>query len=116
MPLALIIEDDEDISQIYSVMLRDVGFDAEVVFDGSSALEWLAAMSPDLIILDLNLPVVSGVEVLRQVRADERLAHAIVIIASANPQMSDEVSDLADLTLLKPISFDHLRDLIARLM
>jgi two-component system cell cycle response regulator DivK len=110
-PLALIIEDDEDISRLFVLALREARFTTEVIHNGQSALNRLADLVPDVIVLDMNLPAVSGVEILTHIRADTRLATTPVIVASANPQMSDEVYDQADLVLLKPISYEQLRDL-----
>lgn len=63
--------------------------------------------------LDLRLPRVPGPDILRQIRADARLAETRVIIASAHPHIAEDIRKEADLVLLKPISFSQLRDLAA---
>ena len=66
---------------------------------------------PDVVVLDLHLPRVAGMDILHQIRADERLTGTRVIVATAHPRMAESLRDEADLVLLKPISFSQLRDL-----
>jgi DNA-binding response OmpR family regulator len=114
-PTAFIVEDDRDLANIFAEALQAGGFDTYIIRSGDTALAQLATTVPDVIVLDLHLPHVSGVEILRQVRADARLAETRVIIATADPRMAESVEDQADLSLLKPISFSQLRDLAVRL-
>ena len=114
-PLALVIEDHEDIATVFSEALRAVNFETEVIHSGDVALTRLAATMPDLVILDLNLPYVSGEEILHHISTDARLGKTRVIITTAHPDMARGLEDEADLVLLKPISFRQLRDLAARL-
>jgi CheY-like chemotaxis protein len=112
---ALIIEDDSDLALIFAEALQAAGFDTGIVRHGDHALARLAVAAPDIVVLDLHLPHVSGADILRQIRTDERLAHTRVIVATADPRMADMLQDQPDLVLLKPISFSQLRDLAARL-
>ena len=112
---ALIIEDNIDAATIFSEALEAARFDTEVIQSGDVALARLAATRPDVVVLDLNLPRVSGAEILRQIRADARLAQTCVIVATAHPRMAEGVRDEADLVLIKPVSFTQLRDLATRL-
>jgi len=112
---AMIIEDNEDLAIIFSEILETAGFDTSVVQDGDTALALLQASRPDLIILDLHLPQVSGEAILERIRSDERLAETQVIIATADPRRANVLKDQTDLVLLKPITFGQLRDLTARL-
>jgi two-component system cell cycle response regulator DivK len=114
-PLALIIEDDYKLATIFAQALRMAEFEAEIVQDGKVALARLAVILPVVVVLDLHLPYVSGLEILRQIRADERLNQTQVIVATADAMMADSLRQEADLVLLKPISFSQLRDLAARL-
>jgi DNA-binding response OmpR family regulator len=109
----LIIEDDQDLSIIFSEALQAAGFETEIVRAGDVALERLAATTPSVVVLDLHLPRVAGTEILRHIRADPRLAGVRVIVATAHPHMAESLRDEADLVLLKPISFSQLRDLAA---
>ena len=112
--IALVIEDDPEIARFFGIVLEKSEFVVETVQNGRVALNRLAEIVPDIVLLDLNVPSVSGVEILRQMRASARLAGVPVFVTSANPQMADEVYDLADLVLIKPISYDQLRDLVRR--
>ena len=109
----LIVEDDEDLSVIFSEALQAAGFETEIIKSGDTALERLAVTTPDVVVLDLHLPRVAGMDILHQIRADERLAGTRVIVATAHPRMAESLRDEADLVLLKPISYSQLRDLAA---
>ena len=113
--LALIIEDDIDLSVIFSESLKAAGFVTEVVRDGGLAVERLATVQPEIVVLDLHLPNVSGEKLLTQIRKDPRLSATWVIICTADPRMADPLNDIADLVLIKPVSFSQLRDLAKRL-
>ncbi|MCA9945533.1 MAG: response regulator [Ardenticatenaceae bacterium] len=112
---ALIIEDDPDLVQIFSQALTLSGYQTHPVSDGNQALEWLAEFVPDVVVLDLHLPGVSGRTILGKIRGDGRLANTRIILATADHLTADELRDSADLVLLKPISFKQLRDLSSRL-
>jgi DNA-binding response OmpR family regulator len=114
-PLALIVEDQNDVSVIFAEALRAAGFEAQAVRTGDAALAWLSSNTPDVVVLDLNLPRVPGEEILNHIRADARLANTTVIVASAYPSLAESVRDEADWTLIKPVSFGQLRDLAATL-
>ena len=115
-PLALVIEDDPDLSEIFSVSLRGGGFETEVIRDGQAAIERLAGIPPAVIVLDLHLPRVDGAAILGQIRANERFAKTAVIVATADAQLSDSLRGKADLVLLKPVSVDQLRELAKRML
>ncbi|MBN1979176.1 MAG: response regulator [Anaerolineae bacterium] len=112
---ALIVEDETDLAIIFSKALQEAGFETQIVRAGDTALMWLSSTTPQIVVLDLHLPRVSGKEVLEQIRADERLTETKVIIATADPRMAETLQDQADLVLLKPIGFSQLRDLASRL-
>lgn len=114
-PMALIIEDDEDLSLIFAEALRMAGFQSEVITDGAQAQQRLIETVPDVVVLDLHLPHISGQSLLAQIRADVRLAATRIIVASADPVMADTLRQDADLVLIKPVSFGQLRDFAMRL-
>jgi CheY-like chemotaxis protein len=110
---ALVVEDHVDSAIIFSEAVRRAGFDVETIRDGKSALERLAAVEPDIVILDLNLPQVSGMDILQQIRSDPRLAKTRVVIVTAHPDMATDIQDQADLLLIKPVAFSQIRKLAA---
>ena len=114
-PLAMIVEDHPDVSFLISAALQDAGFETQAIREGNTAMEQLNEVAPALVVTDLSLPNVSGGEIVRRIRADARLADTRVIVLSGEPQWSKTVEALADLVLIKPVSFDHLSRLAARL-
>lgn len=114
-PSVLIIEDNQKLATIFAETLRTAKFKTEVALDGHTALERLTETIPDIVILDLHLPHVSGKLILQRIRADERLARTRVLIVTADAAMANSLSEEADLTLLKPVSVKQLRDLARRL-
>jgi DNA-binding response OmpR family regulator len=112
--LALIIEDDEDLATIFAEALRGAGYEPEIIFSGDTALSRLAETRPEIVVLDLHLPKVNGLNILRQIKSDARLAGARTIIVTADARMGEIPRGDADVVLIKPISFNLLRDLASR--
>ena len=114
MAVALIIEDEPDICKVFAWALQQVGYETSIVRSGDKALEWLSADVPDLVILDLSLPVLPGTEIIKHMRGDTRLKDVPVIVASAHPRMAESVRTDVDSILIKPVMFDQLRSQAAR--
>lgn len=110
-PLALIIEDHIDSAIIFSEAVKMAGFDVETIRDGKVALERLAVVKPDVVILDLNLPHVSGMGVLQEIRSDPRLVDTRVVIVTAHDELVYSIQEQADLVLIKPVAFSQIRKL-----
>ena len=113
-PRALVVEDEGSLADIYSEALRAAGFETEVIMGGLTAIMRVAADTPDLIVLDLHLPNISGADILHQIRANERMANTYVIVATADPVMAETVREEANVVLIKPVSFRQLRDMATR--
>ena len=113
--LALIIEDDFDIGIIFAEALNMSGFDAEVITDGQVALNRLQEIKPDIVILDLHLPTISGAEILHYIRRSERLKNIRVVVATADPRMADSIRQEATLVLDKPVSYQQMKLFTTRL-
>src|SRR5262252_542830 len=111
----LIVEDEHDIAGLIKHTLERGGeAEAEIVGSGDAALKSVTERPPDLIILDLNLPVVSGVEVCRILRSRSDVPRVPIIMLTARTSEDDRVSGLdqgADDYVTKPFS---LRELSAR--
>ena len=82
-PIALVVEDEYDISLIFARALQAAGYDTEIVRSGDTALTWLRAATPNLVILDLQLPRVPGTKILHYIRTEPRLADTRVIVATS---------------------------------
>ena len=111
----LIVEDEQDIAGLIKHTLERSGdAEAEIVGSGDAALRAVSSRPPDLIILDLNLPVISGVEVCRILRSRADVKHVPIIMLTARTGENDRVVGLelgADDYVTKPFS---LRELSAR--
>jgi DNA-binding response OmpR family regulator len=114
-PLALVIEDDPRQATVFAQALRMAEFETEVIQDGQTALNRLGEVIPALVVLDLHLPKISGADIFQQIRADERLNQTRIMLATADPLLAETLRSKVDLVLLKPISFNQLRDLASRL-
>jgi DNA-binding response OmpR family regulator len=114
-PRVLIVEDEQDIAGLIKHTLERSGdADAEIVGSGDAALRAVADRPPDVIILDLNLPVLSGVDVCKILRARPDTPRVPIIMLTARTSEDDRVSGLehgADDYVTKPFS---LRELSAR--
>ena len=103
----LIIEDEDDIRDLMVYNLEREGFIVHAAADGEAGLELAQQHTPDLILLDLMLPGLDGIEVCRQLRADNATANIPVIMVTAKGEESDVVLGLgigADDYVTKPFS------------
>lgn len=114
-PLAFVIEDEPSLATIFALALDKAGYRVEIIREGRQALKQLAVNEPHIVILDLHLPYVSGEGILQYIRDDARLANTQVIITTADALQAELLHKKADLVLLKPVSFQQLRDLATRL-
>lgn len=113
--LALIVEDDEDLHEVFRQALAAAGFATESALDGRAALEFLERIAPSVVILDLHLPFVSGETILKKIRSTPSLENVQVVITTADAAAAEFLRNQADLVLVKPISYIQLRDLTKRL-
>ena len=114
-PLAFIIEDDSAQNRIFSIALQK-DFEIICIFDGLEAIRQLKQATPELIVLDMNLPGLHGSKILELVRADPKFSQTQVIMATADALQATNLEQDADLILLKPISPKQLRELAKRIV
>ena len=103
----LVVDDEEDLLELVNYNLSREGFRVECVATGEAALEAARKNLPDLIVLDLLLPSVDGLEICRRLKADEKTRHIPIIMLTAKSAESDMVSGLelgADDYMTKPFS------------
>jgi DNA-binding response OmpR family regulator len=115
-PFALIIEDDPKLSAIYDTVIKQVGYDTEIIRRGDEALQRLPHVAPNLILLDLHLPYLSGVELLKVIRATEALANTPVIVLTADIYLAESLEGQADYVIIKSYGVSRLRELAAQLI
>ena len=113
--LCLIVEDDEDLAAIFTEALENADYEVETIRNGLVAQRRLFEVQPHLVVLDMHIPIISGPDILKQIRSDERLERTVVVIATADARLGEAYTDIADFVLIKPITFTQLRDLTARL-
>ncbi len=100
----LVVDDEEAIRELVGSYLRNEGFDVREAVDGDDALAQIARSVPDLIVLDLRLPGISGLDVLREIR---RTSEVYVIVLTARVDETDKLIGLelgADDYITKPFS------------
>jgi phosphate regulon transcriptional regulator PhoB len=114
MPDILIIDDERDIVEAIEYNLNKEGFSTHKSFDGMNGLRIAKETVPDLIILDLMLPGINGIELCKTLKKDERTSKIPVIMLTAKKQEVDKIVGLevgADDYMVKPFS---MKELIAR--
>jgi DNA-binding response OmpR family regulator len=103
----LVVEDDPDIAQLVAHYLEKAGFTAEITSSGRDALTSIAVRPPDVLVLDLMLPHVDGLEICRTIRGNDATAGVPIIMLTARAEESDRIVGLeigADDYLAKPFS------------
>lgn len=114
-PFALLIEDDRDVATLFRHVMDMAGYRSENIYDGVEAMKRLAVLQPDVVLLDLQLPGISGVEILQKMRADERMKTIPVVVVTAYAYYAKSLPIEPDLFLLKPVDIHDLSNLIQRL-
>ena len=103
----LVVEDDPDIADLMRRYLLKSGFDVDVCGSGRDALRAITSRHPDLLVLDLMLPEVSGLEICRAIRSNDKTATIPIIMVTARAEESERIAGLdlgADDYLAKPFS------------
>jgi len=111
-PRVLVVEDDEEIAQVLQRSLRLEGYEVRIAGDGEAALDQSSAFNPDLVILDLGLPKLDGIEVARRLRSADDVP---ILMLTARDALESRVEGLdagADDYLVKPF---ERQELLARM-
>src|SRR5882762_11192453 len=107
----LVVEDDPDIAELVARYLDKAGYTTTRLSSGREALETIRAKPPDLVVLDLMLPQVDGLEICRALRANDKTAAIPIIMLTARAEESERIVGLemgADDYLAKPFSPNEL--------
>ena len=113
MTLVLVVDDDQDLAEMLGIVLNGAGIDVDLVSRGDEALEAFRNNPPDLVLLDVMLPGLDGIEVCKQIRAESMVP---IVMLSAKGDTHDVVRGLeagADDYMVKP--FRHQTELVARI-
>jgi CheY-like chemotaxis protein len=112
-PAVLIVEDDRDVAVTINDIVEDSGYRAICAENGREALSLLEAEAPALMLIDLFMPIMNGVELLKVIKKSPKLASIPrVIMTAANDQMIGVREDVT--VLYKPVDFDALTRLLHR--
>lgn len=119
MATVLIVDDEPNIVQLVRLTLESAHVRVFEGSDGATAIAQAIAIRPDLVLLDVDLPDVSGLEVCRRLRAEAALAHTKIVMLTAAAQQDDVARGLAagaDQYLTKPFSPVRLLTLVEQLV
>jgi DNA-binding response OmpR family regulator len=109
----LLVDDEAPIADSFSRVLRAKGYDVRVAMTGGQALELFSTARPDVVLLDISLPDITGWEVLRRLSARRDIARTPVIAFSASPLTPERVAEFRPAgVLIKPFSLDSAIRLI----
>ena len=119
MARIVVADDDADIRDLVVSKLRQAGHDVHAVEDGAAAVEACQAVPPDLVVLDVMMPGMGGLDATRALRLDPRLARVPVILLTARAQESDIEQGFgagADDYVVKPFSPRELASRVAAVL
>lgn len=114
--LILVVEDDVPIRELVADTLAGRGYRVEQAANGVQALERMRNRVPDLVVLDLMMPQMTGATLIRTVRADPRLAHVRILVVSAVYGMGSSEDLDVTAALSKPFDVDEFLDLVASIV
>jgi two-component system alkaline phosphatase synthesis response regulator PhoP len=112
-----IIEDEADAADLFAEMMHISGFRVLKTSKSAPAIEMMTADRPDIVLLDIMMPEVSGLDILRQMRRDPNLAGIPVIVVTAKGMPADIKNGMeagASTYLTKPVGFQELKEAVER--
>ena len=115
----MIIEDEPDAAELFAEMMRVNGFRVIKMFSSAPATPIISQEKPDVILLDIMMPDISGLEVLRYMRREPDLSKIPVIVVSAKSMPGDIKTGLeagASLYLTKPVGFQDLKQAVEKVL
>ncbi|QRK09394.1 response regulator [Archangium violaceum] len=115
MTSILVVEDEFDVQQVVADVLRDEGYEVSVCGNGRDALERLREHRPDVVVMDVMMPILSGAQALEQIRKTPGLDGVPVILMSEMPPRSGEPR-LWQAFLKKPFRLEQLLNAVARVI
>ena len=119
MAKILIAEDEPDIRELVAFILQFAGYDVITGTNGEEAVQLAKSESPDLILLDVRMPRMTGYDACRQIKADPNLKNVPVVFLSAKGQeaeVQDGMEAGAEEYLLKPFAPDHLTERVRSIL
>jgi len=112
MTLILVVDDDEDLAEMLGIVLNSAGYEVDLVNHGDDVLEIFRANKPDLILLDVMLPGIDGIEICRQIRSESMVPIVMLTAKSDSLEIVQGLEAGADDYMVKPFKSSEL---VARL-
>jgi CheY-like chemotaxis protein len=112
----LIVDDDADLRTLFGLGFLRRGHSIVVAGDGAAALACTVTHAPDLIITDITMPVMDGLELLRRLRADGHPTLPVVVVSAHAEQCAAATAAGADVFLAKPVALRQLAEVAGRLL
>lgn len=115
----LVVEDYEDTRSLMRLELEQRGFRVVEATDGEQGIEFALRESPDIILMDIGLPLIDGIEATRRIRQEDSMRDVLIVALTAHHETEYRAQALAagcDAYLTKPVDFDWLIDLLGRLL
>ena len=115
-PRVLLVDDDPEILEATGQVLREWGYAVDSATDGETALSFARKERPDLMLIDLMMPGMDGWTLIRRLREEKVAPGVPVVVFSANADLRDKGSVIADASLRKPFELEELQDVVERLL
>ena len=116
-PVVFVVDDEQPYTDIMQDVLQDYGLEVHVAHSAFEAMEIMGWMTPDLIMLDVMMPSVDGVTLLKHLRGTDDKARIPIVVVTAYPDTEEEALEAgADLFLPKPFSAQELRAAIGQFL
>ena len=117
-PVALVVDDDRDIVEVLAKTLRRKGFAVQCAFDGAEAMQAVRQKKPDVMLLDLKMPVMDGYQVIQAVKSDPKMRDVPIVVMTAHhiDEARIEILHLANEQILKPFSPESIADRVEEVL
>lgn len=113
----LIVEDDPNTSFLFNTILKRAGYHTKSAVNSDEAIQHIQSSNPDVILLDLGLPGMNGIELLKMIRKTPHLTHTKVVIISAYTDLIQKARESsADALITKPVGAKQLLDVVANIL
>jgi CheY-like chemotaxis protein len=111
----LVAEDDPALRSLFAKVLKNAGFNVNIAINGHEVIHQIERSMPQLIVVDLGLPGVSGQDIITYIRQQQGDRHVYIVVVTGNHQaLQGEIADVADLVFIKPVSPRDLVNFVRR--
>lgn len=114
-PVVLIVEDDPPVRELLDDVLHDEGYEVVAVHDGTAALQVIESLKVDLITLDLDLPGLTGSDLLNLLRKRKLKIPPVIVVTGKIP-VTHQIKQMAQAVIMKPFDIDELIEAVLQLL